>query len=122
MIDLTPDQLHILQHSIGADKYGQLPKTPYRNYYCTYPEGDAIDDLRALVAAGLMVDRGQLSTNDKMIVFQVTPAGQKAMKEASPDAPKVSRSQRRYERYLSWKDAWDGSFRDFLRYEKERRA
>jgi hypothetical protein len=49
----------------------------------------------------------------------VTEAGKKAMHTASPEAPKLTRSQMRYRRFL---DADSGmSFRDWMRYEQNSR-
>jgi hypothetical protein len=47
---MDPKLLHILQHSLGLDHYGNGRQ--YRNHYVA--GGDAVENCRALVAAGYM--------------------------------------------------------------------
>jgi len=93
---LTGEQLHILQHSLGVDKHGQGEQ--YRNNYVCDP-GDP--DIDALIAAGLMADRGSMGElTDGMHVYMVTDAGKVVMREQSPPPPRLTRSQRRYQAFL----------------------
>ncbi|MDR3444726.1 hypothetical protein [Dyella sp.] len=95
------DGLHILQHSLGVNQYGQGAQ--YRNHFVT---GEGSKDHRAcmeLVAQGLMTKRSgsQLSGGDD--VFFVTPAGidHVALKSpAPPPEPKLTRSQKRYRDWI----------------------
>lgn len=48
---MSPAQLHILQHALGLDSYGQ--GTFYRNRYVLGPGCDGWDDCKALEAAAL---------------------------------------------------------------------
>ena len=116
---MTPRQLEILQHALGVDQYGRTPKgyTPYtRNFFCAGAKDEP--DCRELVALGYMEQR---RTTNLFPYFNcaVTPGGIKAMHEASPKAPKLTRSQLRYRSFL---DADSGmSFRDWMRYEQNSR-
>lgn len=116
-MEITKRQLEILQHALGADQYGRIPRES-RNYFCA--GGVDEPDCRALVSAGLM----QQHPTTKMYPYfncSVTDAGKVAMKAASPLPPKLTRSQKRFERFRDWSDAYNGTFRQFLSYEKEQR-
>jgi hypothetical protein len=108
---MNPKHLEILQHALGADQYGILPKYhESRNYYGT----DANDvDCLELVALGYMVILPARSwLPDTM--FAVTETGRKAMQEASPTPPKVSAGAKRFEEYRNYSDAFDCTFREWL--------
>ena len=102
---MTPEQLHILQHSLGADKYGRNHEEVrggpyYRDHYCTGVEDSAImADLLDLVSQGWMRAGHKLNEGRDQF-FHVTEAGRIAMLEASPKPPKLTRDQRRYRAYL----------------------
>ena len=105
---MEKELLHILQHSLGVDQYGQGRK--YRNHYC----GDG-DQCRKLVAMGHMREHraSELSGGDP--VFTVTPAGIDAValeSPAPPVPPKLTRSQRRYREFL--RADYSGSFGEWL--------
>ena len=109
---LTPEQLQILQHSLGVDEYGRGPIS--RNYFCA---GSGDEDIcRSLVAMGYMktFKRSYLTYYN----CTVTESGKSAMLAESPHAPKLTRSQQRYRRYL--KSNTGESFRDWLKYESQR--
>lgn len=91
---LTSEQLHILQHSLGVDEFGQGKM--YRNHFCAGGEDE--DICRQLVDAGYMetFERPYLPYYN----CSVTKDGKAAMAEQSPKPPKLSRSQRRYRRFL----------------------
>ena len=91
-------KLATLQHTLGVDEYGQ--GVQYRNYFCCGEGHDNWVDCVELVVAGLMVRRasGVLSHGD--FYFHATDAGKIWMAEHSPTPPKLSPSQRRYQRYL----------------------
>lgn len=91
---LTPQQLEILQHSLGVDQYGQGQM--YRNHFCA---GGADEDIcRELVALGYM----ETFTRSYLPYYNctVTDAGKAAMSAQSPKPPKLTRSQQRYRRFL----------------------
>ena len=108
--------LHILQHSLGVDQYGRGEQ--YRRHFVT---GEGTVDhphcMRA-VELGLMERRAGNALTGEMDLFLVTPAGQAYVRDNSPAAPKVSRSQARYDRWLRISDVCDISFGDFLRRER----
>ncbi len=112
-LTLSPKQLHILQHSLGVDDYGQGRQ--YRNHFVTGPESDDFADCRALVEMEFMKDHGPQNLTGGMHTFTVTPAGVDAVAFQSPvppPQPKLTRSQKRYRDYV---DADSGlSFSEWL--------
>lgn len=97
---MKPEHLDILQHTLGADKYGR--REHERNQFVTHPETDYGQLCCELVALGLMRDfgnLGELTGGDNL--YRATDAGIEAMRDASPAPPKASRSKRRYDQYLS---------------------
>jgi len=114
---LTPEQLHVLQHALGVDEYGQGKQ--YRNHFCAC--GGDIGICESLIEIGLMK---QHRTTEVFPDFNcsVTEAGKLAMAEQSPKPPKLTRGQQRYSDFLDWADATGGTFREFLRHEKARKA
>jgi hypothetical protein len=92
-------ELHILQHSLGVDQYGQGDQ--YRQHFVTGEGSDDHPTCLALTERGLMTrhDGGGLSLGG-MDLLVVTPAGRAYVAEHSPAPPKLTRSQRRYQRWL----------------------
>ncbi len=109
---MKPEHLHILQHALGLDRFGQ--GTHYRNRYTLSQLSDGFGDCQEMVAAGLMVCRDTRQLTGGMYTFQVTDAGKAAVKQHSPAPPKLSRGKRRYREFLSWSSATGGTFREFL--------
>lgn len=95
---MTPRQLEILQHALGADKYGRRHRFGDRNHFCAGVSDEP--DCRALVALGFMQ---QHRTTEHWPYFNcsATEAGMLAMRTESPAPPKLSRSQKRYRAYLN---------------------
>jgi hypothetical protein len=123
MSDRDPS-LHVLQHALGLDDYGRdkrgrIPadvEEPYRNRYVIGPDGDAWRLCMAHVEAGLMTRRDECqSWTGGMSCFCVTAAGLEHVRANSPKAPKVSRSKRRYERWLDISDVTGQSFGEWLK-------
>jgi hypothetical protein len=114
---MTERQLEILQHAVGADKYGHTRRFADRNHFCAGVEDEP--DCRELVAMGYM---RQHETTQVFPYFNcsVTDAGRKAMREASPETPKLTRSQKRYRRFLGADPGC--SFREWLKYERQETA
>ena len=105
---MTPEQLQILQHSLGLDQYGKGRET--RNHFCAGVADEPI--CRELVAMGYMV---QHRTTEVFPYFNcsVTDAGRQAVRNESPNPPKLTRSQKRYRQFL---DADTGmSFIEYLK-------
>ena len=104
--------LRIIQHSLGCDEHGR--GTQYRNHFVT-GEGSIDHPICAeAVERGLMECRRkgyELYGGDD--VFAVTPEGKAWMAENSPAPPKLTRSQKRYQRYLDADTS--ESFIEFLR-------
>jgi hypothetical protein len=114
--------IHILQHALGRDEFGQRKKhltEDYRNH-CVAGDGYHSRHLcEEAVRLGLMErnERSVLSGGDHW--FHVTDAGMKYVDENSPKPPKKSRGERRYERFLEISDMYDITFGEFLKREKE---
>jgi len=112
---MIPRQLEIIQHALGADKYGKRPQDS-RNYFCAGVADEP--DCRALVAMGYMQEMGKREWLPYYNV-SVTGDGINAMLRESPAPPKLTRSQKRYQRFL---DADSGySFREWLKYDAAQR-
>lgn len=110
MPDLTIEQLHVLQHSLGLDQYGRGQM--YRNHFCAGGDDEGI--CRSLVDLGYMYVFRPNASPYPYYNCAVTEAGKAAVLAESPKPPKLTRSQKRYREYLNWADAWGGTFRQFL--------
>jgi hypothetical protein len=110
---LTPEQLHVLQHSLGLDEHGQ--GTWYRNHYCSGPPCDSYATCRSLVELGLMVEHAPRALFGGDSCFVVTEAGKDAVRAQSPPAPKLTRGQRRYQQWFSSGASDVMSFGDWLK-------
>ena len=97
------DRLHVLQHSLGLDDYGQ--GAGHRNYFVTSEGTDDWPVCVAAVADGLMTQTKGDAITGGGDVFRVTPAGMVWVQEHSPKAPKLTRAQRTYR---DWLDADNG--------------
>ncbi len=98
ILSLEPEKIHILQHSLGVDKYGQ--GTKYRNHFCTGPGSADYEICRALEADGLMRSRHGLSLSGGDYIFHVTKDGEDAVDAFSIQPPLLTRSQKRYRAWL----------------------
>lgn len=104
-------ELHILQHSLGVDEYGRGDS--HRSHFVTGAGSDDHSTCMALTERGLMKrwDGATLQFGGDDF-FRVTDAGRAYVAEHSPAPPKLTRSQRRYQR---WIDAECGmTFREWL--------
>lgn len=79
------DKLHILQHSLGLDRYGD--GTQYRNHFVTGPGSKDFDACRELVDAGLMAERGENQLTGGDTLFTVTEKGIDYVSRNSPAKP-----------------------------------
>lgn len=92
-------ELHILQHSLGVDQYGQGEQ--YRNHFCTGEGTVDYPTCMALVERGLMTRRDGSYLTGGDYLFMVTEAGRQFVADNSPAPPKTTRAQRRYRAYLN---------------------
>ena len=92
-------ELQILQHALGVDQVGRGDQN--RSHFVTGSGSDDHPTCMALTERGLMKRWDgatlQLGGDD---FFRVTEAGRAFVAEHSPPPPKLTRSQRRYQRYL----------------------
>jgi hypothetical protein len=125
---LSLTQLHILQHSLGLDSHGQPPEHYrgghdddfpgcYRNNFYAAPGHSDWPDLLALADLGYMKQGGS-RVEQGSCYFSVLEPGYAAVKDQSPPPPKLTRGKRRWQQYVNWKDAWHGSFPEFLAWMK----
>lgn len=111
---IEPRLLHVLQHALGLDQYGQ--GRTYRNFFCA---GEADEVLcEQLVVMGYM-RRHRTTELYPYANFSVTDEGRKAVRDHSPAQPKLTRSQRRYRRFLDADS--DLSFIEWLKHYDGRR-
>ena len=92
--------LHILQHALGLDDFGQ--GSPYRNHFVSGPDCDNWALCMAHVEARRMVrhEPRAIFGGPGHYCFVVTDAGREFVRERSPKPPKLSRSKRRYRQWL----------------------
>ena len=114
---MEKELLHILQHSLGVDQYGQGKQ--YRNHFATEPGSKDFPQCQQLVDLGLMEDLGKNAIWGGMHCFVVTPKGIDSVALESPSPPKISRSKKRYQEYSRLADCFE-CFKDFLLYDAER--
>jgi hypothetical protein len=88
---MKPNLLHVLQHSLGVDKFGQ--GTTYRNYFAA----GALDEVvcRDLIALGFMQEYRSASP-EPYVYFAVTDDGIRAMRRESPMPPNLTPTRRHY--------------------------
>lgn len=96
-MNLTPEQIHILRHSLGLNEKGH--GNQYRNYYCTGTGHQQCESVKQLADFGLMAFSHSINDGRDKIFF-VTPQGI-TMATAGVVYPKFTRSQRRMRAYRS---------------------
>lgn len=115
---LSPSQLHILQHSLGLDRYGRGRE--YRNSFVTGHGSKDFEGCQALVAGGCMVNHGDRKLFSGHC-FSVTDWGRLKMHEQSPRPPRLTRAQKRWQEWIDVADVFCGDFRAWLRYKQDRK-
>lgn len=96
---MSPEELHILQHSLGVDQYGRGQM--YRDHFVT-GEGSVDHPIcMALTEGGYMRRWPAVDLYGGSDLFRVTQQGREAVMAYSPAPPKVSRSKQRYLDYLN---------------------
>lgn len=89
-------RLHIIQHALGRDQYGMLPRhirEEYRNRYVIGPDCNEYDVCLAMVNDGLMTRHPGGKHFGGMDFFVVTDDGRKFMADNSQKKKKPTRSQ-----------------------------
>jgi hypothetical protein len=108
-----PDMLHILQHSLGVDRFG---RGEYRNHFVT-GEG-SLDHPACMdaVSRGLMQRHPGNALTGEMDLFVVTEAGKQFVRDNVQKVDAKQRRKDRYSRFLDLSDVMpDLTFRDFLK-------
>jgi len=106
---LTAKQLHILQHALGVDKYGQGEM--YRNHFCAGADDEPA--CRELVEMGYMFVFHPNASPYPYYNCTVTEDGKEAVRREGPLAPRLTRGQKRYREFL--KADTGGSFGEWLK-------
>lgn len=109
--ELTGEQLHVLQHSLGLDNYGR--GNAYRNHFCADAAGHDHATCSTLVTLGLMRTHGERAWLGGMTTFTVTDAGREVVAAQSPKPQRTSRGKRRYLHWLH--SGVDMTFGDWLK-------
>lgn len=113
-------KLHILQHCLGLDQFGQGES--YRNHFATGPGSVDHPLCEELLRDGLMTVRRQPAGYGGMDFFFVTDAGRAFVAEHSPVPPKLSAGARRYREFLDVSDMTGETFIQFLKRKGARAA
>lgn len=113
---MKPRLVEILQHTIGANEYGEIPRGYDRNHFVTDEATADWPLCQELVALGMMEQRTPHVSAGGSPWFSATSAGKNAAIEHAKPRPKLTRSQERYQRYLSVGDLFE-NFRQFLQYD-----
>lgn len=79
MAEITPKQVELLRHTLGADKAAK--GVAYRNHFYTGSKGCDYPEIAAMVEAGLMIKgrRGMQCPETDYHYFHATEAGMKAV-------------------------------------------
>lgn len=119
MVELSKELLHILQHSLGVNEYGEGEQ--FRNHFCA--GGDDVARCRQLAEYGYMKENTRIhpSLSGGSPAFNVTPEGIDAVALQSPTKPKLSRSKQRYQEYRDVSECYE-SFKHFLQCKYGKRA
>lgn len=113
MINLTPEELHILCHALGRDDYARLPSgrvDEYRNHYD--PSEEVQPSIDVLVRLTLMEPYECLGG---WTMYRVTDEGRRQAIKQAPPAPRMTRAARRYRKWQNTRDAHGLTFGQWLR-------
>jgi hypothetical protein len=119
---MTPEQLQIIQHSLGVDQYGQGRQ--YRNHFVTEQTGRDGAICESLCAYGLM-ERDNRFPNELSggsDCYHVTEAGKRLFFANCPRPPRKTRSQKRYEEWLRLDGCSGETFGQWLKNRKKQRV
>ena len=107
---LTPEELHVLRHSLGLDMHGRGRQ--YRNHYCTGEGSTCWPTIQTLITKGLMVAGHTQSSGNNF--FHVTREG-KRMAVLGVKPLKIPKARRRYHKWCEVAEVCpDLTFREFL--------
>lgn len=82
MSDLTPQELHILQHSLGLTRGTEI----YRNHFVTGPGENDFEHCCSLVDKGYMTKQRSSLLHEHDRVFSVTEEGKRMVLEMRGNA------------------------------------
>lgn len=110
---LTVEQLHILQHALGVDKYGV--GVQYRNHFAAGEKDFA--KCRELVTHGMMREEPPRAIYGGYPMFFVTYKGKLAVHAQSPEPPPEEKLTRAQRKYRAWLESELGmTFFEFVRW------
>jgi hypothetical protein len=117
MANTSDSKLHILQHTLGLDQYGQGRQ--YRNHFVTGPNTDDWSVCCELTELELMRKHQPNALSGGSYIFTATQKGIDYVAKNSPIKPKESRSKQRYKRYREYGDGFD-SFISYCCWDADR--
>ena len=111
----TKHQNELMWHTIGLGNGGN------RNFFGTSLGNSDSIEFEELVESGLAGKRSPPSWMGDEVIYFLTDEGITSANESFPKPKKQTKSQARYQRYLSYGDGFE-NFMDFVRWdcEKER--
>ncbi len=111
---ITNKQADILAHTSKNERYVIGPES--REYS---------EEIAPMVEARLMLNHGTFPIFGDSAVLSITMRGRMALVEwqaSQPAPPPISKrkqkARERWRRYMRWKDAWGGSFREWIARQK----
>ena len=111
---MEAELLHVLQHSLGVDKFGR--GTQYRNRFVTGEDSVDHPFCMKAVERNLMTRHAGSALTGGMDLFCVTDEGRRFVAEQSPKPDRKQRAKDRYSRFLDLSDVIpDLTFRRFLK-------
>ena len=113
-VEITKKQLNIMRHALGIDDAG-IPKNNrdyFRNRFFTDLNTEDGKECQHLVEIGMMEGTGPLFLAAGMHMFMVSEQGRKYVDENAPTPEKLTRSQKRYKRFLELDTGL--TFKEFL--------
>jgi len=115
----TEKQITLMSHALGADEFYKQ-KGFYRNRFCAYKGGEDHQEWVGLVDAGYAVKNERAAfLNKDCDFFHCTEKAEilirQVLHERKIAEPKISRSRRRYQAYLSVSDTTDETYGQWLK-------
>ena len=101
-----------MQHTCG------LSNNEDRNWFGASESSQDGKEFEKLVQMGLATKRKAPSWSGDELIYHLTDEGKKIASETMPKPVKLTRSQKRYQRYLEFGDCFD-SFLDFCYWDAE---
>lgn len=113
-METTKYQNQLMQHTCG------LSNGEKRNFFGTSLNCKDSNEFELLVNMGLATKQNAPSWSGDDVCYSLTDEGKWIAKDTMPVSPKLTRGQKRYERYLEYSDCFD-SFLAFCYWDAEQK-